>query len=81
VKSQNEPTTTMQLWEFDRAPAKLRHQITGAHSGGWIALIAPGGADQVIRALIDKWLSSGFSVELHESHEGGVVLACSPNDT
>lgn len=78
MKYQNEPSTTLQLWEFERAPAKLRLQISQTHSGGWIALISPGGAEDVIQELVSRWLSSGFSIELHRSGEGGVVMACSP---
>ena len=78
MKYQTEPTTTLQLWEFERAPAKLRRQISQTHSGGWIALISPGGAEDVIEELVSRWLSSGLSIELHRSGEEGVVMACSP---
>lgn len=78
MTDQNEARTMFRIWEFEKVPSRLRRHISDAHSGGWVAYISPGGADDVIQELIDRWLSSGFSIERHEFRRGGIVLAGSP---
>ena len=77
MKYPGKPVTTLQLWEFDQAPPKLRHHIPHTHSGGWVALISPGGPEEVVQELMDRWLSAGFSIKRYESGRG-IVLSGSP---
>lgn len=78
MTDQSEPKTVLQIWQFEKVPLRLRRHISETHSGGWVAYISPGGAEDVIQELIKRWLSSGFSIERHEFRTGGIVLAGSP---
>lgn len=78
MSDQSAPEMVLQIWKFEKVPWRLRRHISGTHSGGWVAYISPGGAEDVIQELIKRWLSSGFSIERHEFRTGGIVLAGSP---
>lgn len=78
MTDQSAPEMVLQIWKFEKVPWRLRRHISGTHSGGWVAYISPGGAEDVIQELIKRWLSSGFSIERHEFRTGGIVLAGSP---
>ena len=78
MTDQHEPKTMLQIWEFEKVPIRLRRHISEAHSGGWVAYVSPGGAEDVIQELIRRWLSLGLSIERREIRRGGIVLAGSP---
>ena len=68
-------SAVLQLWEFKDAPDSLRRLVSLEFAGGYLALIRPGAADEVVQGLLTHWNSSGMSVLRYDIGDGGTVLA------
>jgi hypothetical protein len=73
--ARREPDAVLHLWEFENAPARLRRHVPVAYSGGWLAFICPGSADDLVENLVTRWSSSESPVVRCEIEDGGIILA------
>ncbi len=75
--NESSPEVVLYIWEFGNAPPDLRRVVSDLHSGGWLALICPGGPGSLVEALVSRWHSSEHPVQRYELEDGGIVLASS----
>jgi hypothetical protein len=69
------PKTMLKLWEFGDAPEDLRRLVPAAYADGWVVLISPGAARDLVDCVVTRWLSSGFSFVRHDVEDGRIIFA------